>query len=154
MATIRVSKDSDVPRIAGLIRGILRLEFSKDQVAYPADDLKNLSATYHGSNSTFLVAEDESRIVGTCGVKAEDGKTAILRRFFVDPACRGKGVGLALLNEALGFCRKKGFHEVVIRTSTRMESAIRLCTGLGFREEGRWPLGEMTLVRFRLKLTR
>jgi GNAT superfamily N-acetyltransferase len=91
--------------------------------------------------------------VGTLGVKADAGKTAILRRLFVDAAYRRRGIGLQLVQAALSFCRAQGYQEVVIRTSTRMEKAIRLCQSLRFKEEGRWDLGEVSLVLLRLRLT-
>lgn len=150
--TVRTWRPSDIPHVVQLVRSILQQEFFKDQSAYPAADLERIPEMYSAPDSTFLVAEEEDRIVGTCGVKAESPQTAILRRFFVVPACRGRGVGAALLRQALEFCRMRGFRDVVIRTSTRMETAIRLCRAHGFKEEGRWMLGEVTLVLFRLKL--
>lgn len=149
---IRPSQPEDAPRIVDLVSGILKREFPVDQTAYPAEDLRRIAEHYQGPGSTFLVAEDGRKIVGTCGVKQEDAKTAILRRLFVDPSCRGKGVGSLLLKEALEFCRAKGLQEVVIRTSANMEQAIRLCSALGFKEQGRWTLGGVTLLRFHLKL--
>lgn len=150
--TIRPSQPSDVPQVVQLVTSILQKEFSKDQSAYPADDLERIPEMYSAPNNTFLVAEEDHRIVGTCGVKADSPKTAILRRLFVGSACRGKGVGSALLRQALVFCRQRGFREVIIRTSTRMEAAIRLCSAEGFQEDGRWTLGDVTLVLFRLRL--
>ena len=151
--TIRPAGAKDVSEILRLVTDILRVEFPQDQAAYPPEDLQRLTETYRGPDSIFLVAEEQGRILGTCGVKAEDGKAAILRRLFVTPSHRGKGVGFGLLQEALGFCKKQGFQEVVIRTSSRMERAIRLCSSLGFQEDGRWTLDDITLVRFRLKLS-
>ena len=150
--TIRPSQASDVPQVVRLVTSILNKEFSQDQSAYPTEDLERIPALYALPESTFFVAEEDHRVVGTCGVKADSSQTAILRRFFVDPSYRGKGVGTALLQEALSFCQRRGFREIVIRTSTRMESAIRLCHVAGFREDGRWSLGDVTLVLFRLRL--
>ena len=149
---IRPSQAVDARQIVELVSGILGKEFPQDAGAYPMEDLEKIAEHYHGAGCTFLVAEDERKIVGTCGVKREDAKTAILRRFFVDPSCRGKGVGTRLLKEALEFCKAQGFREVIIRTSSRMEQAIRLCSSLGFKEQGRWTLGGVTLVRYHLKL--
>ncbi len=150
---VRPSQPSDASQVVQMVKEIFRTEFSKDQSAYPTEDLEHLSETYAGPASTFLIAEDDSKVVGTCGVKAESPQTAILRRLFVASSHRSKGVGSKLLEEALRFCRQKGFKEVIIRTSTRMQAAIRLCSVAGFKEEGRWTLGEVTLVRLRLKLS-
>ncbi len=152
MVQVRTWRPSDGPQITQLVTSVLSSEFPSEQSAYPAEDLQHLADTYRAPESTFLVAEEEDRLVGTCGVKAEDRKTAILRRLFVSPESRGHGVGRSLLEQALGFCRERGFREVVIRTSSRMEQAIRLCSALGFKEEGRWTLGAVTLLRLRLRL--
>ncbi|MBI3322794.1 MAG: GNAT family N-acetyltransferase [Candidatus Omnitrophica bacterium] len=149
---IRPSQPADAPQIVSLVSGILKREFPRDQAAYPPEDLDRIAEHYLGPGSTFLVAEEERKIVGTLGVKQEDAKIAILRRLFVDPSCRGKGVGSQLLKQALDFCRAQGFREVVIRTSSNMDQAIRLCCSAGFKEQGRWTLGDVTLVRFHLKL--
>ena len=150
---IRAWQPSDGPQIVGLITSIITQEFPGDQKAYPVEDLEHLAETYQGSANAFLVAEEGDRVIGTCGVKADGPHSAILRRLFVDPEYRGRGVGHSLLNEALAFCRKKGFREAIIRTSTGMRQAIQLCSSMGFQQDGRWSLGEITLVRLRLKLT-
>ena len=150
---IRAAKTADGPHVLHLVSTILSSEFPADQAAYAIEDLQKLHETYKGPNSTFLVAEEDGRIVGTCGIKAESPQTAILRRLFVDPGYRGKGVGKDLLDAALLFCRAQHFREIVIRTSTRMDKAIALCRSKGFEEEGRWTLGDVTLIRFRMRLS-
>ena len=150
---IRLAAAADSPRVVELVTTVLAKEFPGDQAAYATDDLQRLAETYQGPSSTFLVAEEDRQIVGTCGVKAETPQTAILRRLFVDSKYRGRGVGSGLLGEALAFCRARGFQEIVIRTSTHMEQAIRLCRSQGFKEDGRWTLGQVTLIRFHLRLT-
>ena len=149
---IRPAQAVDGPKIVKLITTILAQEFPDDQSAYAADDLKRVVETYKGPQSAFFVAEEGDQIVGTCGVKAENPQVAILRRLFVDSHHRGQGIGAGLLREALVFCRTMGFHEIVIRTSNRMERAIRLCKSLGFQEDGRWTFGKVSLIRFTMRL--
>ncbi len=151
--TVRPAQPEDASQVVKLVSTILAKEFPSDEKAYVTDDLLRFAETYQGPHNTFLVAEEGARIVGTCGVKAENRQTAILRRLFVDPSYRQRGVGTHLLQEALRFCRLNGFREVVIRTSLRMEKAIRLCRSLGFEEDGRWDLEGVSLIRFRLRLT-
>lgn len=136
-----------------LVQTILKQEFPQDQKAYPVGDLQNLEKSYAGTGDFFLVAEEEGRVIGTCGVKADGEKTAILRRFFVDSGHRGRGVGRGLLERALAICREKKFKKVVIRTSASMEQAIRVCRKAGFEPDGDWSFSGATLVRYRLRLT-
>ncbi len=150
---IRAWKSSDGSQIVELVRTVLKQEFPQDQKSYPIEDLEDLAKAYGGADDSFLVAEEGNRIIGTCGVKADGSKTAILRRFFVSSSHRGQGVGRALLEQALVFCREKKFKEVVIRTAASMERAILLCRQAGFEKEGDWALGGATLVRYRLKIS-
>ncbi len=150
---IRTWKVSDSPQIIQLVQTILKQEFPNDQKAYPAEDLQNLEKSYGGTGDSFLVAEEEGRVIGTCGVKADGDKTAILRRFFVDSSHRGKGVGRGLLEQALAFCRKKNFEEVIIRTAASMEQAIQVCRKAGFQPDGDWSFSGATLVRYKLRLS-
>lgn len=135
-----------------LVTSVLAKEFPEDQSAYATNDLERLTETYQGPANVFFIAEEGNQIIGTCGVKADGEKTAILRRLFVDPHYRGRGIGFKLLQESLGFCRRQGFEEVVIRTSNRMEQAVRLCRLLGFSENGSWTFGDVTLSLYRLRL--
>jgi GNAT superfamily N-acetyltransferase len=150
---IRKTKSEDAPLVLKLVTSILSDEFPDAQSAYAVDDLHRLAETYKTPNSVFFVAEESRQIIGTCGIKADGTETAILRRLFVDKKFRGKGVGYKLLQEALSFCKKRGFREVVIRTSTQMDQAIRLCLSVGFVEDGRWPMGQVTLIIYRLRLS-
>ncbi|PIQ82048.1 MAG: hypothetical protein COV76_05790 [Candidatus Omnitrophica bacterium CG11_big_fil_rev_8_21_14_0_20_64_10] len=150
--TVRPAVQEDTPQIVALVRSILGGEFPQDQAAYATDDLEHFTQTYGGTGSTFLVAEKDGRIVGTLGIKAEGARTAVLRRLFVDPQQRRHGIGSKLFDEALAFCRQQKYREVIIRTSTRMEKAIRLCLSKGFGEDDRWQLADVTLIRYRLKL--
>ena len=151
--TIRSWNQSDCPQIVELVETILKREFPQAQSAYPMEDLKDLAKSYGGADDAFLVAEEAERVIGTCGVKADGSKTAILRRLFVLSEHRGKGVGRGLLQAALSFCRKKKFREVIIRTSDAMQRAVHMCRAAGFEPDGDWSLGGVTLVRYRLKLS-
>ncbi len=148
----RAIHPSDEPQVQQLVTMILSKEFPADSSAYDAEDLNRLKETYASPSNAFFVAEKEHRVIGTCGVKSDGPHTAILRRLFVDPGCRRQGIGAGLLKKALEFCRDSRFHEVVIRTSNRMEQAIRLCESFGFKENGRWTMGQITLIRLTLRL--
>ncbi|MBI1953235.1 MAG: GNAT family N-acetyltransferase [Candidatus Omnitrophica bacterium] len=149
---IRSARPEESDAILRFVSGVLASEFPREAPHYETNDLVGFRASYSPPKSTFLVAEEDKKIVGTLGVKADAGKTAILRRLFVDPAYRRRGIGLRLIQSALSFCREQGYQEVVIRTSTRMEKAIHLCQSLRFKEEGRWDMGEVSLVLLRLRL--
>ncbi len=82
--------------------------------------------------------------------------TVELKRLFVYPAARGKGLGGALLQQALDWARTHGYERVRLDTiREKMPDAIRMYKALGFRELP--PTGEGTalpgLVDMELVLT-
>jgi GNAT superfamily N-acetyltransferase len=60
------------------------------------------------------------------------GSDAHLRCFIVDPAARGRGFGRRLLDEALAFCRERGFERVYLWTLAGLEPAGQLYRQAGF----------------------
>lgn len=145
-------RPADGPAVQALVTGILAREYPDAQAAYPAEDLARVEVAYGGTRDTFLVAEAEGRIVGTCGIKEEDARTALLRRLFVDPRWRGQGVGSALVAAAIAHCRTQGYSDVRIRTSDRMTAAIAVCVREGFHEVQRLSLGTVHLVQLNVRI--
>ena len=150
---IRVVKNTDVPKVLKLIKSILESEFGKEAVVYPQIDLYDLEASYGGQRDCFLIAEREGRIVGTTAIKEEDTKVALLRRIFVDPKYRGKGYGLALIEKAIEFCKKKNYRKISFQGTSRMTMALTLCRKKGFQEVDRIPMEDFEIIRFSLRLS-
>jgi amino-acid N-acetyltransferase len=65
----------------------------------------------------FLVAEEGGRIVGTIGLEVY-GDCALLRSAVVDPARRGAGLGIGLVESLLGRAETRGVHEIYLLTTT------------------------------------
>lgn len=92
-------------------------------------------------HTEVLVGEVDGKLGGTITLYP-DGKHysekvpsdwSCLRTLAVLPAHRGRGVGRALMAEAIGRARKLGRSRVLLHTLPFMESAIRLHEMLGFR---------------------
>lgn len=149
---IRQFRNGDAPGVKRLIISILNKEFSKERSAYPNTDLDAILKVYGGDRECFYVIEDNGDIVATVGVKEDSKYIALLRRLFVDPRYRGKGYGSRLVDKAFEFCKQKGYHQMVFRSTDRMASANRLCFKKGFVEEDRFNLGDVEIVKFTRKL--
>ncbi len=80
------------------------------------------------------LAEQGARLVGCVAVVAAAPQTAQLRWFLVEPAARGRGLGTRLLDEALAFCRARGYAEVILWTESALAAAARLYRRAGFRK--------------------
>ncbi len=150
---IRPVKNSDVPRVMKLIKGILESEFGKEASVYPQIDLYDLEVSYGGDRDCFFVAELDGQIVGTTAIKEEEDKVALLRRVFVDPKYRGKGYGLRLMEKAVEFCKKKNYKRIYFRGTSRMAMALSLCRKKGFQELDRVPMEDFEIIRFSLRIS-
>lgn len=152
MITIRRFESGDERAVKDLITHIMNGEFHQEAKAYPVDDLEDIDHAYGGIGEAFFVAQDGKRIIGTVAIKKEDARIALLRRLFVDPAYRNQKIGLKLIDRALQFCYEVGYQEIVFKTASRMESAVKICQKRGFVSRAKLQLGPVELLKFSLSL--
>ena len=67
----------------------------------------------------FWVAEVDGRVVGCCCLEVYSPKIAELRSLAVIPAFRGRGLGAALTDAAVGEAKQRGIPQVLVVTSNR-----------------------------------
>ncbi len=132
MPTIRKIKPSDNEQVRSLIDTIMRQEFDAEKKAYARHDLDDPASYYGGGRDVFFVAEKNKNIIGTAAIKEDTPDTALLRRVFVKPECRGQGCGTKLIEQAVEFCAKQKYKYVTFRGSDKMRQALRLCVQAGF----------------------
>ena len=135
MIDIRQVNSEDGCQIKGLITGIMDKELPDNSKAYPVEDIDNPAEYYGGKNDIFLVAEIDSQIIGTVGIKEDTPSTALLRRLFVKKEFRGKGYGSELIIKALDFCKKHSYNKVIFRGTDMMQAALKACLKNGFKEQ-------------------
>lgn len=92
---------------------------------------------------TAVAVDDDGVILGSAKAGANRpgrGSHVATASFIVDPACRGKGVGRALGNYVLDWCRAAGFASIqfnaVVESNT---AAVHLWQSLGFQIIGTVP---------------
>ncbi|MGW5560863.1 GNAT family N-acetyltransferase [Micromonospora sp. NPDC003944] len=92
------------------------------QVFVPHDDVRYLAVVVNG------------RAVACGGLQALDAETGEVKRMYVRPAFRGRGIGRQLL-AALEECAFRQGHSVVcLETGTYLPAAIGLYTSCGYRQ--------------------
>ncbi|WP_207260896.1 GNAT family N-acetyltransferase [Desulfovibrio sp. Huiquan2017] len=97
-------------------------------------EVAEFAAGFAPSRDGFWWAESDGRFVGAVavdGTRSGEGG-ARLRWFIVDESCRGRGVGAALLERAVAFCRERGFASVHLWTFAGLDAARRLYERCGF----------------------
>jgi len=98
---IRKFEPGDEIGIRRLVDQVLRDEFPAEAEAFPTEDLADISENYGKLGEAFFVATRDGEIVGTVGIKQEDGRTALLRRLFVESGCRKQQLGGHLADRAI-----------------------------------------------------
>jgi len=130
--TILKLTKQDEPQVVDFIESILDRDYPEVPHHHVIDDLDKLYETYTGKRDTFFVIKDDDTIVGTVGIKEENSQVALLRRLFVSPHYRNKGIGTQLINKAIDFCEKNKYEMILFRGTNHMVRAIRIVEKLGF----------------------
>jgi len=99
----------------------------------------NLKAEHlTGGRGTFLVARDNGRAVGCGAIRMNDGTTAEVKRMYVEPDQRGRGVGRAVLASLEAAARRFGAQRLVLETGSYSTEALALYRGAGFTQIDCW----------------
>ena len=91
-------------------------------------------------NAAHLLALEDGRVVGSISIRRDDHPaTQHVATFgmFVVSSHRGRGIGSALLSEALRWARSHGIERVELTVYPHNDAGIALYRRFGFVEEGR-----------------
>jgi putative acetyltransferase len=80
----------------------------------------------------FLVAYAEGNPVGCGAIRRLDADSAEIKRMYVAPGTRGRGIGRAVLAALEAEARSLGVRRIVLETGTRQTEALALYTKAGF----------------------
>jgi putative acetyltransferase len=80
----------------------------------------------------FFVAYAGDTPVGCGAIRRIDAHTAEIKRMYVAPAVRGRGVGHRVLTELEAEARRLGAARLVLETGERAHEAMKLYTRAGF----------------------
>ncbi|WP_397606722.1 GNAT family N-acetyltransferase [Silanimonas sp.] len=97
-------------------------------------ELRDLPGAYAPPRGRLFLAMDEGVPLGCVALRAIDTRRAEMKRLFVRPEGRGRGVGRALIARVLDEARAIGYLEVVLDTLPSMTEAQELYARFGFRD--------------------
>ena len=87
---------------------------------------------------TFVIARADGRAIGCGALRLLDETTAEVKRMFVEPAQRGRGVGQEILDHLEAVAATLGARRLVLETGVFQEDAIGLYLRAGFSQVGCW----------------
>jgi GNAT superfamily N-acetyltransferase len=86
-----------------------------------------------GLGGAFVIAWLDQQPVGCGALRPMETGVAEVKRMYVDPACRGQGVGRAILQKLEALARELGYTRLRLETGIRQPEAIHLYESVGFR---------------------
>jgi ribosomal protein S18 acetylase RimI-like enzyme len=110
-----------------------------DAAARPVAYWENLtrSVTEPGPHVMFLACEKDQRVGSAYGLlDRERAETGRVGGMWVEPACRRRGVGRALLQAIVARARARGLSRLSLWAPAHSEAALSLYRRTGFRETG------------------
>jgi len=131
---LSISRES--PRQDDVI-ALIRQSDALMQSLYPAEsnhlvDVDSLAAF----DVHFVVARERGRALGCGAFVLGEGGHAEMKRVFVDPAARGKGVARAIMEALEQEAARLGVTRMQLETGIRQPEAIALYRKFGYAERG------------------
>ena len=116
------------------------LDAALHEYPYPAESRHAFSVEKLIRESVaFFVASIDEQLAGCGGVKLFDDYAEV-KRMYVRPSFRGKGVGKAILNQLAEHARANRINVLRLETGIYQVEAIGLYDGWGFQRRG--PFGD------------
>ena len=132
MATVDIRRSTlaspDAARLIAALNTELMATFPEPGATHFALTSEQVEA----GDGAFIVAYLDGVAVGCGAVRRLDETTAELKRMYVDPSARGRGIGRELVEALEHEARMLGITNVVLETGTRLAPAIKLYEGMGY----------------------
>lgn len=105
------------------------------QVLDPAlnTDLEDIQGNYVERGSTFLIAVEGDKLIGTGGLIREAPGIGRIVRLSVAPTHRRQGIAHRLVRELISTARRLNYTKILVETNDDWQGAIRFYEFCGFR---------------------
>ena len=132
--TIRPARPTDIPDVRQMLEEYVRwigLDLAFQEIE---EELAGLPGEYAPPRGTLFVAEDNGRLIGMIGVRSFEGAICEMKRLYVRPEARGRGLAKQLIAAALDEARRLRYSEIRLDTLPMMGDAQSLYVALGFAD--------------------
>ena len=99
-----------------------------------SQELQHLELIYSPPKGVLLLAKENHEAVGCVALRPLDDTTCEMKRLYVKPAERRKGIGKALCEKVIKKAKKYGYIRMLLDTLSSMIPAQRIYNLLGFKE--------------------
>jgi putative acetyltransferase len=117
------------------------------------EELATLPGKYAPPDGRLLLAMDGDAAAGCIALRRFDAETGEVKRLYVRPAWRGRGLGDRLAAAIVAAARTVGYRRLLLDTLSRMKSAQAVYARAGFAATGPYyasPLPDTVYLELRL----
>ena len=151
VAVREVRRDADLEDVAALWGEYLRWANDRFDAEYgfrlDVEEVldRNLAdlSPFEPPDGRLLLAVDGDTAVGVGCLQRLRPDTAEIKRMFVRPSARGRGIGRLLLDRLVAAAHELGCDQVLLDSSRFMHAAHRLYRSVGFNEIEPYPESEI-----------
>ncbi len=98
------------------------------------DELKDLSQKYGLPDGRLYLAYWNGEVAGSIALRKIDDENCELKRMYIKPAFRRKGIAKTLVHQLIADARKIGYRYMLLDTLPFLQTAIRMYKNIGFYE--------------------
>jgi ribosomal protein S18 acetylase RimI-like enzyme len=131
---LRPARPADLPEIRRMLEEYVAwigLDLAFQEID---EELAGLPGDYAPPRGALFVAEVGGRLLGMIGLRPFDGAICEMKRLYVRPEARGRGVAKQLIAAALDEAGRLRYSEIRLDTLPMMGSAQSLYVSLGFAD--------------------
>ena len=132
MGTVNIRRSTlaspDAVRLIAALNAELKATFPEPGATH----FSLTGAQVEAGGGAFVVAHLDDVAVGCGAVRRLDNATAELKRMYVDPSVRGRGIGRSLVEALEREARLLVVTKIVLETGTRLAPAIKLYEAMGY----------------------
>lgn len=144
---IREYKPQDKKQVIIMVSEILGNIFNGEPAKFEYIKEFNVTKDY----ILYLLAETEGedkRIIATMALKKIDNKTVRLKRIYVHPNYRRRGIAQKMLNKIISYAGENGYKNILFSSYPVMENARRFNKKNGFVEIEGNPKEKIHLIKY------
>ncbi len=97
------------------------------------EELQHFASEYAAPRGAFILAREQGQYLACIGLRQFSAEIGEIKRLYVAPAARGRGLGRVLVERIIAAAREIGYRSVLLDTLPFMKEAQALYLSLGFQ---------------------